>query len=125
MIQPSSTISPASVSDIRDMRSGNIGQAVSSWLPSVQCALIIMPIGQIYFDNSTDPAEAKLLRLIECYKKKYGAEPHMILIHSEYIAEAAKASLPCPVRVYKHVLPNHFWVYRDAPMEMPARGGDE
>lgn len=110
MTQPSLTISPASVPDIRNMRLGSNGQAVSSWLPPVHC---LMTTGTIYYDKTTDAPLERLQRMSRKYQRVYFKPPVAILVEIKFfesLSPAKIASLPYQVRTYRHVLPDHFWM---------------
>jgi hypothetical protein len=72
-----------------------------------------MHIGMLWFDN--DPATAlktKIEKAANYYRKKYGREPNLCLMHpSMFEAGAQRPELnSMTIRAYRPVLPGHLWI---------------
>lgn len=75
--------------------------------------------GMMWFDNDPKTAlSAKIDRAVEYYRKKYGRNPNLCLIHPgalEKSTEESKANKEnqngkVKVRPYSPVLPGHLWI---------------
>ena len=77
-----------------------------------------MNTGMLWFDNDPKTAlAAKIERAVDYYRKKYGHEPNLCLIHPSMLEKKKeKAAGPADnargikVRPYQPVLPGHLWI---------------
>lgn len=78
-----------------------------------------MNTGMLWFDN--DPKTAltvKIERAVDYYRKKYGKDPNLCLIHPKELDSAEKGKTRksvkmargVTVRPYRPVLPGHLWI---------------
>lgn len=71
-----------------------------------------MHTGMLWFDNSTAALPVKIEKAVDYYKKKYGRQPDLCLVHPSLL-EANQRTLEVAgltVRPYRPVLPGHIWV---------------
>ncbi|MEJ5240609.1 MAG: hypothetical protein WHS87_05375 [Anaerolineales bacterium] len=72
-----------------------------------------MNVGMLWFDNDPNtPFVKKVQRAVEYYRRKYGREPNLCLVHPSALkAEETEAiSNGIAIRPYRFVLPGHFWI---------------
>jgi len=72
-----------------------------------------MKTGMLWFDNSQSTLTVKVTKAVDYYKRKYGRQPDLCLVHPSILA----TGLPFPepvkgvkVRPYRPVLPGHIWI---------------
>jgi hypothetical protein len=71
-----------------------------------------MHTGMLWFDNSQTAITVKIEKAVEYYKKKYGRQPDLCLVHPSLL-EASDRQLAIAglmVRPYRPVLPGHIWI---------------
>lgn len=72
-----------------------------------------MNVGMLWFDNDPNtPFVKKVQRAVEYYRRKYGREPNLCLVHPSVLNAGESESLAngVAVRPYRFVLPGHFWI---------------
>ncbi len=75
-----------------------------------------MNVGMLWFDN--DPHTSllgKVQRAVEYYRRKYGHEPNLCLVHPTMLQEeqtllSQAGERGIAIRAYRAVLPGHFWI---------------
>ncbi|MFN3742725.1 MAG: hypothetical protein ACK4VW_08660 [Anaerolineales bacterium] len=72
-----------------------------------------MNVGMLWFDNDPHtPLLTKVQRAVEYYRRKYGREPNLCLVHPG-MYHAQDSQMPSggiTIRPYRSILPNHFWI---------------
>lgn len=72
-----------------------------------------MHTGMLWFDHSLTPLDVKVQKAADYYRKKYGRQPDLCLVHPSMITDQNKpliALLSIAVKPYRPVLPGHIWV---------------
>lgn len=76
-----------------------------------------MNSGMMWFDNDPKTVlSAKIDRAVEYYRKKYGRNPNLCLIHPKALENSSKEGKAknqkgkVKVRPYSPVLPGHLWI---------------
>jgi hypothetical protein len=76
-----------------------------------------MNAGMLWFDNDPKTAlTAKIERAVDYYRRKYGRDPNLCLIHPSMLPQNETAEKDHPaagtltVRPYRPVLPGHLWI---------------
>ena len=80
-----------------------------------------MKTGMLWFDNDPKTSLAtKIERAVEYYRRKYGRDPNLCLVHPSMAPLSPDGDTPpnsestnlggVVVRAYKPVLPGHLWV---------------
>lgn len=71
-----------------------------------------MYTGMMWFDNSQTALNIKIQKAVDYYKKKYGRQPDLCLVHPSLLEGNVQLSLinGLSVRPYRPVLPGHIWV---------------
>lgn len=76
-----------------------------------------MNAGMLWFDNDPKTAlTAKIERAVDYYRRKYGRDPNLCLIHpsmlpqNETAGKDGSATGTLTVRPYRPVLPGHLWI---------------
>ncbi len=75
-----------------------------------------MNVGMLWFDN--DPHTSlisKVQQAVEYYRRKYGREPNLCLVHPTMLQEEQRllsqsGKQGIVIRPYRAVLPSHFWI---------------
>ncbi len=87
-----------------------------------------MNVGMLWFDNDPKTELAlKIERAVGYYRQKYGRSPTLCFVHPSMIAKTAapapEAEVEAPlkaagveVRSSRSVLPNHFWLGVNGPI---------
>jgi hypothetical protein len=89
--------------------------------PAERCQLILsekepsMQTGLLWFDNSKDTLEQKVLKAAAYYMRKYGQTPDTCQIHPSMLAgkDTLKAGV-VTIKTNRAVLPCHLWIGVDA-----------
>lgn len=69
-----------------------------------------MNVGMLWFDNDPHtPLLTKVQRAVEYYRRKYGREPNLCLVHPG-MCLSQLSSGGITIRPYRYVLPHHFWI---------------
>lgn len=67
--------------------------------------------GMLWFDNDPKTGlSTKIDRAVEYYRRKYGRNPDLCLLHPSMIADDPGEDLKITVRSYPPVLPGHLWI---------------
>lgn len=66
-----------------------------------------MTTGYLFFDNSKDSLEKKVLRAVEYHVRKTGFTPSLCLVHTGDVAEG---EFVVTVRPYRSIPKFHLWV---------------
>lgn len=89
-----------------------------------------MNVGMLWFDNDPKTELAlKIERAVGYYRQKYGRSPTLCFVHPSMIAKTAapapEAEVEAPlkaagveVRSSRSVLPNHFWLGVNGPINV-------
>lgn len=70
-----------------------------------------MNTGMLWFDN--DPKTglgAKIDRAVDYYRRKYGRDPNLCLLHPSMVERESGETFNITVRAYSPVLPGHLWI---------------
>ncbi len=69
-----------------------------------------MHTGMLWFDDSSITLESKIRQAAEYYRKKYGRQPDLCLVHPNMLKDTKIEEGKITVRAYRPVLPGHIWV---------------
>lgn len=74
-----------------------------------------MHTGMLWFDNSQTAINIKIQKGLDYYKKKYGRDANLVLIHPAIHPQQEKQKEPYQVGTatvlpYRPVLPGHIWI---------------
>ena len=72
-----------------------------------------MHTGMLWFDNTQTALDIKIQKAVDYYRKKYGREPDLCLVHPSMLEKENRRQLKLGkliVRPYRPVLPGHIWV---------------
>jgi hypothetical protein len=70
-----------------------------------------MDTGMLWFDNDPKTGlSTKIERAVDYYRKKYGRDPNLCLLHPSMVEKEPGEPLKITVRAYPPVTPGHFWI---------------
>lgn len=69
-----------------------------------------MEIGMLWFDDSPDSLNKKVVEAVGFYSKKYGREPTLCLVNPSMLEAEEGVIAGIQVRRARSVLPGHFWI---------------
>jgi hypothetical protein len=70
-----------------------------------------MTQGMLWFDNSQTALTVKIQKAVDYYKKKYGRNADLVLVHPSMMDNAKPMLVGnVTVRPYRPVLPGHIWI---------------
>lgn len=70
-----------------------------------------MNTGMLWFDNDPKTAlTAKIERAVDYYRRKYGRDPNLCLIHPSMVDKDIPENGSVTIRPYRPVLPGHLWI---------------
>lgn len=71
-----------------------------------------MHTGMLWLDNSQTALAVKIQKAVDYYRKKYGREPDLCLVHPSMLEKNCRQLEvdKLTVRPYRPVLPGHIWI---------------
>ena len=69
-----------------------------------------MEIGMLWFDDSPNSLNEKVVEAVGFYSKKYGREPTLCLVNPSMLEAEEGVIAGIQVRRARSVLPGHFWI---------------
>jgi hypothetical protein len=74
-----------------------------------------MNTAMLWFDNSQTALAVKIRKAVDYYKKKYGRQPDLCLVHPNLLEVETREQRTVEVagltvRPYRPVLPGHIWI---------------
>jgi hypothetical protein len=75
-----------------------------------------MLTGMLWFDNSKTALTEKIQKAVDYYRKKYGRQPDLVLVHpsmmpvDQTLQAGSFQFYGLNVRPYRPVLPGHIWI---------------
>jgi hypothetical protein len=69
-----------------------------------------MDIGMLWFDDSPNSLNEKVVEAVGFYNKKYGREPTLCLVNPSMLEADEGVIAGIQVRRARSVLPGHFWI---------------
>ena len=80
---------------------------------------LLLPTALLWFDDSDKSLEDKVKQAAARYRRKHGKPPTLCLVHTATFDDIAqvKHTVGIEIRVGRSVLPDHFWIGREAGAE--------
>lgn len=69
-----------------------------------------MEIGMLWFDDSPNTLNDKVVEAVGFYNKKYGREPTLCLVNPTMLEADEGVIAGIQIRRARSVLPGHFWI---------------
>jgi hypothetical protein len=70
-----------------------------------------MKTGMLWFDNDPKTAlDQKVEQAADYFRKKYGQNPDLCLVHPSMLAESQHQAGPVTVRPWRTITPGHLWI---------------
>ncbi len=69
-----------------------------------------MKIGMLWFDDSAQPLNEKIIRAVSYYQEKYGLMPTLCQVHPQTLDNAEDKVDGIRICIKHSVMPNNFWI---------------